>query len=60
MLCVAGTLNLPARLSFVPGPVERKDGSFSILMAGQLELYTHSEHDFPSCMAHWSIRVISC
>lgn len=60
MLYVPDTLNLPACLSFVPGPVESKDGSFSVLMAGQLELFTHSEHDFPSCTAQWSIRAISC
>lgn len=53
MLCVAGTpLNLSASLSFVPGPVESKDGSFRVLMAGQLELFTHSGHDFLSCTAH--------
>lgn len=40
-------LNLPACLPLVPEPVKNKDGSFSVLMAGHLELFFHSESDFP-------------
>lgn len=49
MFCMAGTpLNLPASLPLVPGPVEGRDGSFSVLMLGHLELFSHLEYDFPS------------
>lgn len=48
MLCMAGTpLKLPASLPLVPGPVEGKDGSFSVLMEWHLEFFIHSELDFP-------------
>lgn len=61
MLCVAGTpLNLPASLPPVPRPVESKDGSFSVLMAGHMELFSHSGPDFPHFRVYYSVRVISC
>lgn len=48
MLCMSGApLNLPAPLPFVPGPVGSKDSSSAVLMVGRLELFIHSEPDFP-------------
>ena len=53
MLCVTSTsLNLSVSLPLVPGPEESKEGSFSVLMAGHLELFIYSEPDFPPFTVH--------